>query len=745
MAIGKPVPMLDARARVTGVLPYAVNLKLPGMLVARVLRSPVPHGRLVKLDTQGAEASSGIVAVLTADDFDRPGAPDLISGAMIKDQPVVARHKLRYLGEPVVLVAAENEAAAERAIESIEIDYEELPGVFDALQAMKPDAPVLHENIPDNCFVHAKIRHGDLEAGFAAADEIVEETYTSPIAQQTALEPHVTTAQWQHGKLTVWTASQAPHLVRRVLAEIFGLDLTQVRVIVPPLGGGYGGKGHVRIEPMVAALAMKTGGRPVKLTLSRAEEFVTVTKHAATIRIKTGVKRDGSLTARLVTMYWNGGAYADASPALVRAAMVRSLGPYHLPAAWVDTYGIYTNLPPAAAFRGAMSSQTTWAYESHMDTLADRLGLDPLQFRLQNVLRDGDQFATGEWMHDIHFADCLQAVADGLGWGNKSEKTPGDRLRRGRGLAVMIKSTPATSKSQCRLVMDAEGRVTLYTSTVEMGQGAHTALAQITAGALDLPLEAISVCGPDTDVTPFDTTTSASRSTNMMGNAILAGAQELKKELTKAAVTLFEQPAEQLTAKEGTVYSSAEPEKRISYQDVLRRNKLEFLEARGEISTSGGLDPETGQGTGSLHYHQGAGACEVEVDTDTGKVTVLRYYASSFAGRLVNPRLAQLQNDGNVVYGMGPALMEEIVINGGQVVNPNLSEYQIPSFLDIPEQMTSYTLEAEGSDFHGIGEMTLPPVAPAIANAIFNAVGVRIYDLPITPEKVLRAIRHEQD
>jgi CO/xanthine dehydrogenase Mo-binding subunit len=745
MAVGRSVSMLDARERVRGAVPYAVNLKLPGMLVVKVLRSPVPHGRLIKLDTQVAEGLSGVAAVLTADDFDRPGGPNLITGAMIKDQPVVAHQRLRYLGEPVALVAAEDEAAAERAIESIEMDYEELPGVYDALEAMQPGAPVLHQSIPDNCFVRAKIRHGDLDAGFAAADEIVEETYTSPIAQQTSLEPHVTAAQWQHGKLTVWTAAQAPHLVRRVLAEIFGLDLTDVRVIVPPLGGGYGGKGHVRIEPMVAALAMKTGGRPVKLTLTRAEEFVTVTKHAATISIKTGVKRDGTLTARQVSMYWNGGAYADASPALVRAAMVRSLGPYRLPAAWVDTCGIYTNLPPAAAFRGAMSSQTTWAYESHMDTLANRLGLDPLQFRLQNVLWDGDEFATGERMHDIHFAECLQAVADGLGWGSKSAETPGGRLRRGRGLAVMIKSTPATSRSECRLVMDAEGRVTLYTSTVEMGQGAHTALAQITAEALGLSLEAITVYGPDTDVTPFDTTTSASRSTNMMGNAILAGAQELKKELTKAAVPIFELPSEQLDAKDGYVYPRAEPEKRISYPEVLRRNKLENLEASGEISTSGGLDPETGQGIGSLHYHQGAGACEVEVDSETGKVTILRYYSSSFAGKLVNPRLAQLQNDGNVVYGIGPSLMEEIVINSGQVVNANLSEYQIPAFLDIPKQMASHTLEADGSDFHGIGEMTLPPVAPAIANAIFDAAGVRIYDLPITPEKVLRAIRDEQD
>ena len=436
MSVGESVAMLDARARVRGEVPYAANLELPGMLIAKVLRSPVPHGELIRIDTSAAEQLPGVEAVLTASDFDLPGKPNLVTGAIIKDQPVVARQRLRYIGEPVAVVAAENATIAERAIEQIEMEYEELPGVFSEIEGMKPGAPVLHDNYPDNCFVHAKIRHGDLEAGFAEADEIIEETFTSPLAQQVSLEPHVSAAQWSDGKLTVWSATQAPYLVRKVLAEIFGLEPADVSVIVPPLGGGYGGKGHVRIEPMVAAMAWKVGGRPVKLTLSRAEEFVTVTKHAATIQLKTGVKRDGTLTARQVTMYWNAGAYADASPGLVRAAMVRSLGPYRLPAAWVDPYGIYTNLPPAAAFRGAMSSQTTWAYESHMDTLAHRLGLDPLRFRLQNMLRDGDEFATGERMHDSHFVDCLQTVANGLGWGNKDVPSPQSTRYRGRGVAV---------------------------------------------------------------------------------------------------------------------------------------------------------------------------------------------------------------------------------------------------------------------------------------------------------------------
>jgi CO/xanthine dehydrogenase Mo-binding subunit len=734
---------------VTGALPYAVNLKLPQELAVKVLRSLAPHGTIKNLEVSEAEKLPGVVAVLTAADFDEPGKPNLLSGAFVKDQPVVARDRVRYIGEPVALVAAETEEIAEQALDWIVVDYEELPAVYDAVEAMEAGAPVLHDTYPGNRFVHARLRHGDLAASFSAADEIVEETFTSPLAQQASLEPHVTAAQWSnHKTLTVWTASQAPFLVRKALAELFGLNHEDVRVIVPPLGGGYGGKGHLRIEPMVAALAWKTSGRPVKLVLSRAEEFVTVTKHAATIRIKSGVRRDGSLTARQVTIYWNGGAYADASPGLVRASLVRSLGPYRLPAAQVDAYGIYTNLPPAGAFRGAMSSQTTWAYESHMDTIAHRLNADPLAFRLQNLLRDGDTFATGETMHDVHFAECLETAAKGLGWEAAPEREAGREqiwLKRGRGLAVMIKSTIAASKSQCRLVLDENGRVTLYTSTVEMGQGAHTALAQILAGALELPLARVSVVGPDTAQTPFDSTTSASRSTQMMGNAVMNGVEELKSKLIQASVPFFELPREQLAAGGGCVFALTEPEQCIPFNEILRRMGLAELEAQGEASAKTELDPETGQGVGSPHYHQGAGACEVEVDTQTGKVRVLRYFASSFAGKVVNPSLAELQNDGNVIFGMGPALMEEMVVSDGQVTNPNLSDYQIPSFLDAPGELASFLLEAEGSDFHGIGEMTLPPVAPAIANAIYDATGVRIRDLPLTPEKILRALANGRE
>ncbi|HKZ85336.1 MAG TPA: molybdopterin cofactor-binding domain-containing protein, partial [Anaerolineae bacterium] len=416
MAIGESVPMLDAVARVTGAVEYVVNLRLPGMLVGKIVRSTAPHARLLKVDAGQAEKVPGVVAVLTSADLGPSAGMGMpYYGVAIKDQGVVAIDRVRFVGEPVAVIAAESLEAAEEAALLVDVEYDELPAVFDALEAIRPGAPTLHDQFPDNIFKHAKLRHGDIEAAFAEADEVFEDTFTSPPAQQTSLEPHAVAAQWDGDRLTVWTASQAPYMVRNALAGIFGLAPDAVRVIVPPVGGGYGGKGHIRIEPIAAALARKTGGRPVKIVLSRAEEFVTVTKHAATITLKTGVRRDGTFAARQVTITWNGGAYADASPLLVPAGMVRSVGPYRIPAVRVDSYGVYTNLPPAGAYRGAMSSQTAWAYESQMDIIARKMGWDPLEFRLKNLLRSGDRFATGETLHDVHFAECLEAAVRGLG------------------------------------------------------------------------------------------------------------------------------------------------------------------------------------------------------------------------------------------------------------------------------------------------------------------------------------------
>lgn len=743
MAVGEAVPMLDAEARVTGTVPYTASLILPDMLVGKVLRSPAPHAHIVSIDASAAQALPGVAAVVTRDDFGAGGLTAVYGSG--KDQTVVAMERVRFIGEPVALVAAETEAIAEEALSLIAVEYEELPAVFDVFEAMEEGAPLLHDAHPNNILNHSKLRHGDVEAGFAEADVVVEETYTSPVAQQAMLEQQVAIGQWQDGHLTLWTASQSPHTVRREVAGVLGADPEQVRVIVPPLGGGFGGKGNVRTQPQAAALAWKVGGRPVKLMLSRDEEFVTVTKHAVTIHIKSGVKQDGTFTARQIELYWNAGAQASSSKHLVPAGMLRSIGPYRIPNVKVDAYGIYTNLPAAAAYRGAMSSQGSWAHESHMDSIAHQLGIDPLELRLKNLLHSGEEFATGETIHGAHFAECLQAAADGIGWTEAFEKDPTPRTRRGRGLAVMMKHTIATSRSECILELTAEGQLNLYTSTVEMGQGSHTALAQICADAVGLPLEAIAIVGPDTARTPFDSQTASSRASFMMGNAVQDGAANLKAKLVETAVPLLEEPAEALVAGEGFISVKDSPESRIAYADALKRNELETLKAEGSFQTQGGIDPETGQGVATPHWHQGAGACEVEVDLDTGKVTVLRYHGAAFAGRVINPEFARLQNDGNVIYGMGPTFMEEVVIDGGQIVNANLADYMIPSFMDIPLKLDSTSLESDEGEIHGLGEMTLPPVAPAIANAIYDALGIRIRDLPITPEKVFRALSEQPD
>ena len=737
--IGESVPMLDSVARVTGAVDYVINLRLPNMLYGKIVRSQSPHAKLLKVDVTNAMQVPGVVAILTGADL----GENAFYGVAVKDQGVVAVDRVRYVGEPIAAIAAESMQAADEAALLIDIEYEELPSVFDAEKAIQEGAPVLHEKFADNIFKHAKLRHGDMEAAFAEADEIFEDTFTSPVAQQASLEPHVSAAQWDGERLTIWTASQAPFMVRKSLAEILGIAPEAVRVIVPPLGGGYGGKGHIRIEPLVAAMARKVNGRPVKFVLSRAEEFVTVTKHAASITLKTGVKRDGTFTARQVTLYWNGGAYADASPLLVPAGMVRAVGPYRIPAVHVDSYGIYTNLPPAGAYRGAMSSQTTWAYESQMDIIARKMSWDPLEFRVKNMFVSGDHFATGEELHDVHFVECLDASAKALN--SPSPQTlllagEGLGMRVGRGFGVMMKSTVATSKSQAKLKLLDDGTVTLFTSTVEMGQGGHTAMAQITAENLGVPMSAVKIIGPDTAVTPFDSTTSASRSTSMMGNAVITACSSMKKKILELAAPLLETPPDQLRTENGFVFAD---ETSISFGDILKRNNLNELDEAGEYSTSLGIDPEMGQGISTPHWHQGAGAAEVEVDTETGRVTILRYTAASFAGRVVNPKMAQLQNDGNVIFGLGPTLMEEIIFDGGQPTNPNLADYAIPSIRDIPNELISVCIESDTGEMHGIGEMTLPSVAPAIANAIEDAVGVRIKDLPITAEKILRALKEK--
>jgi CO/xanthine dehydrogenase Mo-binding subunit len=764
--IGQSVPMLDGEERVSGGIRYVLNLELPGMLAGKILRSPFPHARLVRLDGSRAERLQGVGAVLTRADFGPGAGFSGRYGRVFRDQTVVALDKVRFVGDPVAAVAAANEDVAAEALSLIDVEYEELPAVFDEEEALETGAPLVHDPRPEqqpmfskliqdlpggsNLCSHFKLRRGDVQRGFRESDFVFEDIFRSPAAQHVPLEPHVTVTQYFRGRLTIWTSTQMPHAIRAQMAELFNLPLASVRVVVETVGGGFGSKGSLRLEPITSFLALKAN-RPVKIVLKREEEFITVCKHPATIRIKTGVTKDGTLVAREVSAKFNTGAYSDIGPVVARNGGSAMSGPYKIPHVKIDSCAVWTNLVPAGALRGFGVPQAVWAYESQMDMIAERLGLDPLEFRRKNLLRDDDLFATGEKLADLHYDELLDHAAASVKWRandarwldtNRGSKDNGV-LRRGKGLALVIKATITPSTSAAALKLNEDGSLNVLTSSVELGQGAKTVLAQIAAEALQVPLRSVSISDPDTEFTPYDQQTSSSRTTFSMGGAIGKAAADLKRQLLDYAAELLEVSVNDLVLGEGRVGVRGTPTRWLSYGEIVLRSHQGNLIGHGAFSTMGGLDLETGQGIGSVHWHQGAIACEVEVDMETGKVKVLHLVPCVFAGRVVNPRLCELQLDGCAIFGLGQALFEEMVYDDhGQLMNRNLGDYNVPSFEDIPRKLDPSILEHQGSqELHGVGETLLPPVMPAIGNAVYNAVGARIRDLPLSAEKVLRELR----
>ncbi len=760
MSVGQAVPMIDAVERVTGRLRFSQDVALPGMLHAALVRSTVPHGRIRHIDTRAAWEVPGVVAVVTAADFAR--IPNLrpVYGPQIEDQPVLAIDRVRYVGDMVALVAAENPHAAREAAARVAVEYEPLPAVFDPIEAMQPGAPLVHELRPEephrghavyfglrplfgtNCCNHFRLSTGDVARGFAEADLVLEETFRTPAAQHVAMEPHAALAVWEDGHLTVWSGTQTPFNTRQILAQLFGIPPERVRIIVPPMGGSFGCKVFPRIEPQVALLAALTG-RPVKLVLDRYEEFVTLTRHATVVTIRLGLTRDGRILAKQVQAYWNTGAYADCGPDVARKGGFGSVGPYRIPHVAVDSYCVYTNLPPAGAFRGYAVTEIVWASERMMDIAADALGLDPLEFRLRNLLHDGDQFATGETLHDVHFQECLEAAARAIAWQPEAVVLPEGHVRA-KGLAVVMKGMTTPSRSEARVGLDRSGCVTVYSSTVELGQGARTVLAQLAAEPLALPYTAVRVIDPDTDRTPFDNRTTSSRSTYMMGMAVQQAAQRLADRLRQLAADQLEAAPDDLELVPGAVRVRGVPERAISWGELVATSGVEELVEHGEFRNEGGLD-ETGHGIASSHWHQGAAGAEVEVDLATGQVRVLRLHAAVYAGKVVNAFTAALQNEGSMIMGLGSALFEALVYDQGQPLTANLSDYLIPSMLDLPEELTHDLLECPGAEIHGVGETAVPPIPAAIGNAVARATGARLVELPLTPERVLAALRSQRE
>ncbi len=759
MAIGQRIPMVDATARVSGAIDYVLNHEIPGMLHAAVLRSPHAHARIVRIDASAAEQLPGVRAVLTGADI--AGRSDIVPtfGLFIRDQSAVATDRVRYAGEPVAAVAARDAATAAAALDLIEVDYEPLPAVLDVEAALLPDAPILHDGPrilasrrPDmlarqpgfegtNVIHLFTQRRGDIAAGFAEADVVVERTYSSPAVGHVPFEPHVAIASWTPDGLSLWTSTQAPNWIATELANMFRMPVNRVRVVTTTLGGAYGAKIDPALEPIVALLAQKAR-RPVRLALDRREEFLTHTKHAARVRIRTGVRRDGTLVAHEATCWYNGGAYAKETPEKIFRGYA-SMGPYRVPNIHVDSYGVYTNMVPSSAFRGFGVPQVAWAHESQMDVVADELGIDPLELRLKNVLVPGDAFSTGEKIEeDLHYPQLLREAGERIGWADVPATVRTGSRVRAKGMSVIIKGMSAFPSSSV-VMLGQDGSLRVLTSSVEMGQGALTALAQIAADEATLPVERVTVSTPDTAVTPWDQMSAASRTTNSMGRAIRGAVIDVKEQLLELASRRLEIAVADLEIVDGTVRCQGAPETAIPFAELVAANRLGNVLGRGSYIGVAHLDIETGQGIGSPQWHPCVCAVEVEVDEETGRVQILRLHLALYVGRMINPTQCELQVQGAALFGVGQALFEELIWDEtGQLINPNLSDYMIPSFLDVPPEMSETILETVGTiDVHGIGETALPTVSPAVANAVSRAIGVRIVDLPLTPERVLRAIR----
>ena len=759
--VGTDVKMVGGLAKVTGAVNYASDLVLPRMLYAKALRSPYPHAKLLRVDARKAEKYSGVVAVLTHKDLTNLNP---YFGPVVDDQPIVATDRVRHVGEVVALVAAESRQIAEEALDLIEVDYQELPAVFDLVEAAKPGAPVLHEQRNEtNAGVHReefnfelggnvcsvfRVADGDIQKGFQEAEEIFENTYTLPPVQHGHIEPHAATAYWEPGgKLVVHSASQNPSGVQEQLAHIFNLPENQVRVIVPLLGGGYGGKTHARLEPALALLARKAR-RPVQWVLNRDEVFLTGRRYGALVRIKTGVKRDGLIIARQVEVFYEIGAYALNGPVNAKTGCYVSSGPYNIPNRSLSTYSVYTNLPPTGPYRGVGVSHVCWAYESEMDDIARRLRMDPLELRLKHLVREGDVFVTGEKLVSVGITDCLKRSAAAIGWKGKDEQlapSVGNNLVRGKGLAVTIKSTTTPTTSSANVRLNADGSAILLTSSVEIGQGALTSLAQIVGDELGLPFEKVSVSSPDTDVTPYDKSTSSSRTTFHMGQAAQKAAREIKNQLLEIGAKKLEARIEDLELSEGAVWVRGVPDKRLSITDIF---KAHFGSSVGSMfggycfKSKGGLNPKTGKGKAAAFWFFSACGVEVEVDLETGKVRILDIVTAVDVGKAIHPKQCALQNEGSMLSGVGSALFEEMVYDNGQPINSNFLEYMLPSMEDHPWQFNSVLVETPHPEgpfgAKGMGEAALPAVAPAVGNAVANALGgLRIRDLPIKPDKII--------
>ena len=751
-AIGTRIPALDAVAKVSGEAKFTNDLTLPEMLFGKILRSPHPHARILSIDTTRASRVAGVRAVVTGKD-----TLGIKYGTIepFMDELALAVDKVRYIGDEVAAVAAVDEDTALEALDLIHVEYEPLPAVFTPEEAMEPGAPRLHDHVEDNISGKIRIPVGDVEKGFRESDHIFEDTFRSGWITHCNLEPHVALATADlSGRLTVWCNTQVPFRFRDDLAKTLGLPLGMVRVIKPFMGGGFGARWEILAVDFCAALLARKTGKPVKIVYDRPEVFsASRRKVPMSVYLKTGVRKDGTLIAKHCRVIGDGGAYNGLGPQIISSGATQLTNLYRFEHLLYEAYHVYTNNPVTSPMRGFGNNTVRFADDSQLDRIARELNLDPVEIRLKNAIRQSDVTLLGAKMKSCGLGECIETVTQKTDFRSKHGK-----LGNGRGIGMAAAVYVSGAKiwvphdsSSAFVKFNQDGSVSLLTGTADIGQGSTTVLAQLAAHELGVLPREVTVIAADTDVTPYDLGTYASRVTFIAGNAVLAAARDAKRQLFEAAAEKLEANPDDLELQNHSIQVRGAPHKSISICEAVKAalfsNKGIPIMGRGSYNPPTDYDPQVRKGSRTAAYAFGAQVAEVEVNRETGQVKVISLSAAQDCGFAINPMAVEGQVEGGVTMGLGQALFEDCFMEEGRTLNPSFAEYKIPSARDVPWIRTYLveSMEPEGPyGAKGIGEMPQLPTCPAIANAIYDAIGVQIKTLPITPEKILAAISEQK-
>lgn len=769
--IGQPSIRVDGREKVSGSAVFVDDIDFgANLLHADVVYSSEPHAMITSIDTGEAEKVQGVVRIFTGKDFPYK------FGLYMKDRYILAQDRVRFVGEQVAVVVARTPQAARKGARKVRVEYEPLPAVLNQLDALKDRETLVHPDLGNYSHVPwffpraetniahwRKVRKGDTKKGFEEADHIVEREYYVPRYAHCAIETHVAVGKYDYsGRLTVWSSSQSPHTQRNLFAESLapmGLTHKDVRVITPHVGGGFGGKAGVTMEIIAAALATKLKGCAVKLRWSRELEFMnTYQRLGVNTTIKMGVKKDGTITALDHKIYWDAGAYVEYGANVVNAVGLSAIGPYRVPHVSIDSVCIYTNLPPGGPYRGFGYSEFLFGLESHVNQAAKDLNIDPVQFRKINAITEKDTTAYGAEMNPNGLLQAIEQVEKEIEWGKKIVPDDSNKVI-GKGFAIFWKAPamPPNASSSCFLKFNEDASINLLISGMDIGQGYQTVMAQIAAEVLSVPVDKIRVESPDTDRNPYEWQTVASHVTWGCGNAVKKAALDARDQIFALIERVYSLPADSLYLKDEAVKcvnkeSFHLPLRNFVINGIMTEDgtfKGGPVNGRGifmpEFSSTKS-DPETSQGGHpNVHYTVGAGALTLEIDKETGKMHVLKAVEAVDAGKALNPNLVKGQITGGLLQGLATVLYEDMRFDEkGKMLNPNFTDYKIPTSMDVPDEIVPIIVEVPQPDgpygARGIGEHTMLPAAPMIANAIDDALGIRIQSMPITAEKVALAI-----